>query len=833
MLSWLTHIFETRGFAPRWTCGTGWSQEPFWGWAIIIADLLIAAAYLAIPLVLVYFIRRRQDLPFPRIFWLFGAFILACGATHLMEAIIFWWPAYRFSAVLKMATAVVSLGTAFSLLTIAPAAISLRSPRQMEAEVRRRVLELEQLTAQLRSEVAAREVAERTLRESEERLRMALRAGRMGTWDWDLQANETRVNSTEFDLFSMEGRNRPVPIESLFKQIHPDDERRIRDAVRKAIGERGEFHEEFRVLRGEEETRWLVGRAEVLADSRNVPVRMVGINYDVTDRKVAALRLQQEMSARKTAQQQLERSEGWLRMVLRAGGMGTWDWDIRGKTAVLDAKEIEILGLDLESGRHPDSIFFERVHPQDADRLMGTLNQCIEDRSEYDSEFRVVLPDGETRWLAGRGALIKDSDGRPARLVGVNFNITERKEFERSLEIARQQANAANRAKSEFLANMSHEIRTPLAAILGSADALYPRIEQEEQRELLRMIRSQGGLLLGILNDILDLSKIEAGRLEILPEPTSVKAVVEEVRSLMSPQASEKGLNLSTEFDGKIPARIQTDPLRVRQILLNLVGNAVKFTDAGSVTIGVRCEIADGLAYIVLSVRDTGVGIPPDQTEAIFEAFSQGNQEITRKYGGTGLGLTICEKLVRLLSGKISVRSELGRGAEFCVELPAGEVSTLQLVDPKALTESNEAGTDGPEFGRLPIRVLVVEDNRGLQIMLKRMLENHVDLVELANNGEAAISEIARAATADAPYDIVLMDMHMPVLNGFDATQRLRAKGYHLPIVALTAGAMSGDRDRCLQAGCDNYLSKPVDRGRLLNLLAEYHRKAVAADSRE
>jgi PAS domain S-box-containing protein len=833
MLSWLTHLFETRGFNPRWTCGTGWSQEPYWGWAIIISDLLIAAAYLAIPIVLVYFIRKRQDLPFPRIFWLFGAFILACGATHLMEASIFWWPAYRFSGLLKVATAAVSLGTAWSLLTIAPTAISLRSPQQMESEVRRRVLELEQLTAQLRSEVTAREVAERTLRESEERLRMALRAGRMGTWDWDLQANETRVNSTEFEIFSMEGRNRPVPIESLFKQIHPEDERRVRDAVRQAIGEKGEFHEEFRIVRGETEVRWLVGRAEVLADSRNVPVRMVGINYDVTDRKVAALRLQQEIAARKTAQQQLERSEGWLRMVLRAGGMGTWDWDIRGKTAVLDAKEIEILGLDLDAGRHADSTFFARVHPEDTARLLQTLDRCIEDRTEYDSEFRILRSDGEARWLAGRGALIKDSEGRASRLVGVNFDITDRKEFERSLEIARQQANAANRAKSEFLANMSHEIRTPLAAILGSADALFPRIENEEHRELLQMIRSQGRLLLGILNDILDLSKIEAGRLEILREPTSVKAVVEEVRSLMGPQASEKGLNLATVFEGQIPAQINTDPLRVQQILLNLVGNAVKFTDDGSVTIGVRCEVEDSVARVVLSVRDTGVGIPPDRTEAIFEAFSQGNQEITRKYGGTGLGLTICEKLVRLLSGQITVRSELGQGTEFRVELPAGDASALQLVDPQTLAEQSGESSESLEFERLPLRVLVVEDNRGLQIMLKRMLEQHVNIIELASNGEVAISEIARATTANTPYDIVLMDMHMPVLNGFDATQRLRTNGYSLPIVALTAGAMSGDRDRCLLAGCDSYLSKPVDRARLLDLLAEYHRKAVAARPRE
>lgn len=956
MFSWITSLFDTTGFPARWHCGAAWKEQPGWGWTTIVADLLIWAAYMAIPIVLLWLVKQRRDVPFPRIFGLFGAFILACGTTHLIEALIFWWPAYRLSAVVKLATAGVSLATVVAMLKVMPVALSLRGPEEQEYEVRRRTMELERVTAQLRAEAHAREEAERTLRESEERLRMALRAGRMGTWDWDIKADEARLNTTEFDLLNVERDTRAIPIEALFRQVHPDDEDRMRDAVQRAIAERGEINEEFRIVRGDNDVRWLAGRAEVVCDSRNHPVRLVGVNYDVTERVESGLRLQAEMEARRQMQKSLERSEEWLKMVLRAGRMGTWDWDIRFKTAILDAQELELLGRDMPPGSHPDRVFFDSVHPEDRVDLNAALERSLQEKAEYDAEFRIVRPDGETRWLAARGDVICDAAGRPQRMVGVNFDVTQqkhtekalldsanflrrvldslfvfagvctpdgtlieanralldaagirpehvlgqpfpktwwwshdetaqaeveravtraaegetcrydteirvsrderlpidfqlvpmwndegrithlvpsgidisqRKEFERSLEIARQQANAANRAKSEFLANMSHEIRTPLTGILGGADALYTRLTNEDHREIVHLIRSQGRLLLGLLNDILDLSKIEAGRLEIQPEPTSIKVVVEDVRSLLGPQAFEKGLSLEAEFEGRLPVRIETDPLRVRQILLNLVGNAVKFTERGSVRVAVRCDASHDPAEIVLSVKDTGVGIPREQYDAIFEAFTQQHPEITRRYGGTGLGLTICQRLVHMLSGQITLSSQVGEGTEFVVHLPVGDPSGLELVEADALPETprqDEAGA----ITHVPCRVLVVEDNRGLQFMLRRMLEEAVDSVSLAPNGDEAIREIHRAEEAGEPYHVVLMDMHMPVLNGFDATARLRAEGCGVPIIALTAGAMSGDRARCLEAGCDDYLSKPVDRDRMLALIQEHYERTVA-----
>jgi CheY-like chemotaxis protein/two-component sensor histidine kinase len=392
-------------------------------------------------------------------------------------------------------------------------------------------------------------------------------------------------------------------------------------------------------------------------------------------------------------------------------------------------------------------------------------------------------------------------------------------------------AQAASQAKSEFLANMSHEIRTPLTAVLGCADTLFPRLEREEHREMLQMIRNQGRMLLGILNDILDVSKIEAGRLEIHREPCSIVAVIEEVRSLLAPQASEKGLDLETRYDSEMPALMDTDALRVRQVLVNLVGNAIKFTDHGSVLVSARCEFESSAPELLIKVRDTGIGIPPDRVEAVFEAFHQVRGESWRRAGGTGLGLTISERLVRMLGGRISVKSTVGEGTEFTVAMPVECSSGLRFEHADGLTKAadqQQRSRDSIDL-LIPVNVLVAEDTRGIQFMIRRMLEDAGATVAVVENGERAVTEVLKSRQNGRPFDMVLMDMQMPVLNGFDATARLRALGVDLPIIALTAAAMHGDREKCLKAGCDDYLSKPVDRHALLDAIARQYNRVASA----
>jgi CheY-like chemotaxis protein len=343
------------------------------------------------------------------------------------------------------------------------------------------------------------------------------------------------------------------------------------------------------------------------------------------------------------------------------------------------------------------------------------------------------------------------------------------------------------------------------------------------------MIRNQGRMLLGILNDILDLSKIEAGRLDIHEEDCSIVSVISEVRSLLEPQADEKGISLETTYATRMPALMQTDPLRVRQILMNLVGNAVKFTDAGSVTIVSRCDRSTNPPLLTIEVRDTGIGIPPELLMTVFEAFSQIQPAMTRRIGGTGLGLTISQRLVRMLGGQIGVESRVGEGTVFTVQLPVTSSAPLLFEPADSLAEAADEqhrSRDSIDV-MVPATVLVAEDTRGIQFMIRRMLEDAGATVAVVDNGERAVAEVLKAQQAGRPFDVVLMDMQMPVMTGFDATARLRAHGSKVPIIALTAAAMRGDREKCLQSGCDEYLSKPVDRHALLDAVARQYNRAA------
>jgi signal transduction histidine kinase/ActR/RegA family two-component response regulator len=392
-----------------------------------------------------------------------------------------------------------------------------------------------------------------------------------------------------------------------------------------------------------------------------------------------------------------------------------------------------------------------------------------------------------------------------------------------ALKQAEMAASQANRLKSEFLANMSHEIRTPLAAILGCADALTRSSRAEETLEIATMVQNQGRLLLGILNDILDLSKIEAGRLSVDNETLDVARMISDVESLMRGPATESGLHLHVQFGTAIPRTIYTAPLRVQQILINLVSNAIKFTERGTVTIHVECERKDLGDHMRFCVRDTGIGIPPERLLSIFEPFVQARESLLTATTGCGLGLTICRRLASILGGTISVSSVVGEGSEFVLDLPVGPIPPLDFIHPRESSTVISAKSDvlaPPQ--KYDCRVLVAEDTRGIQFVMMRLLEPIVDEVKIVQNGQEAVEQIQASYESGHPFDLVLMDMQMPVMNGFDATKFCRRRGWMLPIVALTAGAMAGDRERCLAAGCTDYLPKPLSQQSLFEMLRNY-----------
>ncbi|HKC50857.1 MAG TPA: ATP-binding protein, partial [Myxococcota bacterium] len=381
---------------------------------------------------------------------------------------------------------------------------------------------------------------------------------------------------------------------------------------------------------------------------------------------------------------------------------------------------------------------------------------------------------------------------------------------------ARDHAEAASRAKTEFLANMSHEIRTPMTAVLGYTELLLlGGVRAKERAEWSAAVRRNGADLLQLIDGILDISRVEAGELEIHSHPCRLRRLVEDAAAPIAEAAREKGLEFNFEIDASCPEVLQTDPARLRQVLANLLQNALKFTEHGSVSLWVGRDSPHSVCF---AVRDTGIGIAAHDHERIFAPFGQADSSHTRRFGGAGLGLSISRRLATLLLGALEVSSDLGRGSEFRLTLPAPD----HAVGDTSHEPAPERVTDRAPTAFPGARVLLAEDGLDNQRLVRALLRPLKVELSLVENGAQAVDQALAALDGDRPFELVLMDMQMPVMDGYEATRRLRAQGYSGPIVALTAHAMSSDRGRCLEAGCDEYLSKPIDRVRLLEVVAAF-----------
>jgi signal transduction histidine kinase/ActR/RegA family two-component response regulator len=440
---------------------------------------------------------------------------------------------------------------------------------------------------------------------------------------------------------------------------------------------------------------------------------------------------------------------------------------------------------------------------------------------------RAVLAVGEGDFSVRVDDSRSDEIGDLAR--GVNrmaaqLGVHEAERAAANIELVRAKtaAEVASRTKSQFLANVSHELRTPLTAILGYADLLLEQPEVKTQAssyEAMRGVQRSGDHLLALIDDFLDLSQVEAGKLQLHEAPCCVRDLFSELADLLRSRAREKGLGFTVSVAPEVPEVLVLDPTRVRQILLNLTSNALKFTERGGVN--VLCELQphpQGATLLKISVSDSGIGMTAEQLAHVFEPFYQADSSPTRIFGGTGLGLTVSRRLIEVLGGTLQVESEFGRGSTFCVRLPAARGTSLHPTLSARASAAEEQRAE-PSLPR-GLRVLLAEDGPDNQKVLGFMLKKlGVDACTV-QNGQLALEAALEAEALGDPFRVVLMDMQMPVLDGYAATAELRARGYTGPIVALTAHAMRGDRERCLAAGCDDYLTKPTTRGRLATAIA-------------
>lgn len=460
-------------------------------------------------------------------------------------------------------------------------------------------------------------------------------------------------------------------------------------------------------------------------------------------------------------------------------------------------------------------------------RELGYSDQLLVLSKPFDNiEVRQLAYAQTEKWHLMRQASLKMDD--LARMVNERTRDLQLARNEllmtnEQLSVAKQAAEEANQSKSEFLANISHEIRTPMTAILGYAELLRDEdaesLPAQERADAFDTILRNGNHLLEVINDILDLSKIEAGKLEVELVPSSPGRILSEVITLLHEKAEQKGLYLNSEFTGEIPETIQTDPMRLRQILFNLLGNAVKFTQRGGVRLqtGVVDDPAAG-PQLQFDVADTGVGLTEQQIGKLFRPFVQADASATRRYGGTGLGLAICRRLARALGGDVVVVDTTpGKGSTFRLTLPIAALEDVRQVTP--ILDVTPAVAEEPQFVPNSYRILLAEDGFDNQRLISTILRKTGADVTIAENGRIALETVAEAENRGEPFDLVLMDMQMPELDGYEATRKLRAQGYRAPIIALTAHAIAGDREKCLQAGCDRYVPKPIVREDLFNAI--------------
>ncbi|OYZ23711.1 MAG: hypothetical protein B7Y39_03755 [Bdellovibrio sp. 28-41-41] len=639
------------------------------------------------------------------------------------------------------------------------------------------------------------------LRSTQSELKKAVEIAQVGFWNLDPQTQKISVTLQFLEQFGIEKDSFKSTLDEAVKVMHPDDRDRVTSAINNSIQTQTPCHIQYRVVHSNDEVRWIEAKGEGVYAPDGQPIRFTGTTIDVTTSTLA--RIIAEESVRE------------LQILADSMPQIVWSAKANGDLNYFNQVWFDYSGSILEQNIGIGWTQF--VHPEDLPETGERWKNSLKTNTLYENQFRLRRHDGQYRWFVARAVPAFDTLGKLNKWYGTNTDIHDQKILNDQLQDAREVADRANAAKSQFLANMSHEIRTPLGAIMGFASLLKDDgLGSEERDSFSSVIERNSFQLLRIIDDILDLSKVEAGMMLIEHIEFSLPEMLTDFSSLMGFKAREKGIGFASKAMTSLPSLVTTDPTRLRQILINVVGNAIKFTERGHVEM--RICYKDG--FVDFEVEDTGRGISPEQEQNLFQPFTQADTSTTRKFGGTGLGLVLSRTLAEALGGTFELkRSVLGQGSTFMVRIAVAVKSDVKYVN--GLGFETVPVRSVAHVGQLSgLKVLLVEDSPDNQALISIYLGRVGANIDIASDGEQGY-----AMAIENRYDLVLMDVQMPIMDGITTIKKLRAAGYNRTVIALTAHAMKEERKRCLDAGFTDFLSKPIPKDELINMLVRYKSK--------
>lgn len=653
-------------------------------------------------------------------------------------------------------------------------------------------------------DISENELYQKKLSDVTHHLNEAQHIAKLGSWYLNLETGALEWSDEIYVLFEIDPATHNPSYEGFLDAIHPEDRDLVNTAYQHSVDTHTSYDYVHRLLMKDGRIKYVREQGKNFYSPDGQPIASRGTVHDITEEILLRQRLKEKNIT-------LTQYANKLKLASQAAGVGIWLLDFETNTFVADEKVLELYEMSSDLLKVP--LAFEewtsRCHPDDVEEALKILQTGIETLSPVDMLFRIVVPSG-TKYIHSTGVIEYDKNKKPIGYVGTNQDVTIYKELEESRIIAKEAAENANQTKSDFLANMSHEIRTPLNGVIGLTELLLQTDLQPLQREYLHKSEVASKALLNVLNNILDYSKIEAKKLTLEAITFNLYDVIDNLIAMLSYKAEQKQLSLEAHIDSNVPRILIGDPLRLQQILSNLVVNALKFTEKGFVRISITSiSYPEDCVKLIFAISDSGIGISQEDQASLFQPFSQVDTSFTRKYGGSGLGLMITKELVDLMQGEISVQSRLGEGSTFTF-------TALFHCAAEFMCELPKPTSSLPQNKQL--HLLLVEDNDLNQLVAVERLKQMGITCSIANNGLEAVEMVQKET-----FDAVLMDLQMPVMDGLSATREIRKLGYSdLPIIALSAAVLQDDLAMAIEAGMNDHISKPIDKILLHDVLAKW-----------